>query len=473
MKKSALISLLFIALGAVRICGISENDVVVLALEQSSEFRIMRLNRLSDSLFFEKKKAGWLPLVELSTEQGVAGSEDSDLAGLDSTNYESSYGIDISQNIPGGGTVSAGIEERVAAPLEKGAVEYGAEFSIGFTQPLLRGAWEFGEQEYTVTIARFDSREFALEQKKELCNRISEIRQSFWTWYEKTRQRDIYIGEKKYAKQRLAIERKRLVLGEGTPLDTLSAALELLQAEQRLLNAEYELSLSKKNLSSILAIDPDSLELDSSITLEIFDPPESDTFIAMAEKFDPQLKIYETMHKRLEYEIAFSRNTTLPDLDLKASYSRINSDERLFSSGKALLSNNLVKLILNYSFPAKERTIALRQARLRGEVNRQNREQYKRDLAVELSDLIEQWGKEKQGFLITLKAEEIAEKQLEAAAAGYSIGAVDNLSYLKARNDFTKAAIERLQKEVTLKKLEIIFDRVTGMVLNKFGVTFQ
>ncbi|MBD3319576.1 MAG: hypothetical protein GF350_00600, partial [Chitinivibrionales bacterium] len=375
--------------------------------------------------------------------------------------------------IPGGGEIAAGVSESITSPVRGPSVEYETGLSLSYTQPLLKGAWKYAEQDYAVTIARYDSREFTLNQQKKILEKISGIRQQYWSLYEKARRRDIYIGEKTLNEKRLATERKRFAVGGGTQMDTLSAALELLKAEQNYLNAQYELSLAKKNIAADLSIATDTISLDTSVSVEVFDPPPAHEFIAMAERFDPQLKIYRTLREKLAFESEKLRNDKLPSVNLEASWSRTARDSLPLGAGSYLASSNLVKLIFSYSIPSKKKTIAEKLGAIDRKENRLEWEQYKRELAVRLSDLLEQWDKEKQDLLIAVKAEEIAAQLLEAARAGYAIGTVDNLSYLKAQNEYSRAAIERLEKEVVLKRIEILFDRVTGMALTKFGVTFQ
>ncbi|MBD3321030.1 MAG: hypothetical protein GF350_08060, partial [Chitinivibrionales bacterium] len=75
------------------IFSFSESDAVLFALEKSTEFRIVALDRTADSLSFEYTRADWFPSVDLSVEQELGGSDNADFPSLDSADYESSYGI--------------------------------------------------------------------------------------------------------------------------------------------------------------------------------------------------------------------------------------------------------------------------------------------------------------------------------------------------------------------------------------------
>jgi len=71
------------------------------------------------------------------------------------------------------------------------------------------------------------------------------------------------------------------------------------------------------------------------------------------------------------------------------------------------------------------------------------------------------------------KTKEIADKQLEAAQAGYNLGTIDRLSLVDAENSFLSASIDLLRSQLTMKRILIVVEEVTGTVLERFGVAIN
>ena len=451
--------------------SLTEKDAIGLALQKNPDIRVMRISAQSDSLSLERTNAGWLPGATLSASGNFV-PLDSSKYGSNHDRWEASAGLSASQAVPGGGSLSASIGPSVSHNLYSDTTSRTTAFSISASQPLLKNAWQYGSQDYSMRIARMNHEEFTLNQKKDLLSKISTIRQLYWSCFEKSMLAGIYRSNQEYARLRLDVTRAKYATGSAAMLDTLSAAIEYLQATQQYLSSQSQQAQSKRDLSLALDVPVDSIAIDTMTTIALSSPLGPDEFISRVERFDPKLRVFEIMKDRLTLQNNHDRNQLLPDVRASASYNQSLGSVEEASPGY-LSSKAIISLILTYAIPDKAGRINAKQSQLSVASNALQSDTYRKQLRTRIADLLDQQDLENRELAISNTEQELSQRQLDAALKGFEVGTVDNLTLLKARNDRTSAAVQYLQKQISLKQLEISFDELTGEAISRFGVQLQ
>lgn len=461
---------------------ITERQALLNALEQRYEVRILRLKGTSDSLNPESAKSAWLPQISLKTELSAipfdstsatnSGNKVPYLSGS-SSSLDNANSISVSQHLPGGGTVGGSVNFDNSVNLEHtDSTSQATSVQVHFTQPLLRDAWQADPVVYRITLARLDNERFSLEQQQRMLTYCSDIRTRFWNLFESQAIVSLYEQEATYAKTQLGIERSRVAIGISPPLDTLSAKLSYINATARLHDAQSDRIQLQDELAFYGGINDRFIIIDSLIDISTLELPPVDTMIVRAKRFDPRLRIFSIAAKRLERIRNQTRNDFLPRLDITGSLKR-STDENSSTRTNYFVSNSIIGLIASYDLPIRSRKISLRQNAIDAEINTLEKENYLKQLHLRLSELNRSWKRELRAIEIAVSAEDIARQTLTATREGYAVGTIDRISLDKAENDYRRARIELLRKQLLMKKLEIVFDEITGATLSNLGVQLQ
>jgi outer membrane protein TolC len=461
---------------------ITEQQTLVSALEHRYDVRIINLESRADSLNPEKEKSQWLPKLSVTTELSAipfdstsATHEGSNLPYLSgsSSSLESNNAIEVSQHLPGGGTVGGSLRfEKAINPEQIDSTTRTTAVQVQFSQPLLRNAWRSDPVAYAITLARLDNEKFTLEQQRRLLSFSSDVRTRFWNLFEAQTLVTLYRQEAAYAQEQLAIERTRVELGMAPPIDTLSAKLSWINATARLHDAQSENIRLKEELIFYSGSSDTGITIDSAIVITTPSLPPPDTIIALAERFDPQLRIFTVAAKRLALIQRQTRNSLLPDITLKGAWKR-SADENSSTRTDYFVNNSVISLIIAYDLPIRSRSLTLQQNAIASEITTLERTKYREELRLRVGELKRSWERERRGIAIATSAEEIARQTLAAARNGFSVGTVDRLSLVKAENDYRSSRIELLRKQLLMKQLEIVFDEITGATLTTCGVQLQ
>ena len=491
LKIDILIQCFLIFLFPVSITAFSEKDALIMALSRNTDILLIRSQAQIDSLSLKAIESGWLPQVTLSASPSysffdtsrtkipvidtVGGRNDTTgfiYQGKDDTRSELSGSAGISQPLPGGGDISAGISQSITYPGGSDPGTYGSSYSFGFTQPLLKNAFRFGSPEYSIKLAHIDNRIVSLQRRKQLLSQLSSMRTLFWSYFEKQSLLTIAENEAIRAEEQLKTERTRIRVGESAPIDTLNAALQYMRTRQSLLNAQIDLDASRNDLSVALMINPDSIGTPDSATIDLPDLPDPSTFASLVGEYDPQLKIFEKLGQKVYLQLEKNRNALMPALDFSLSTAGSRSGDALFTD-KQLGRNAVVSLILSYALPLNQQKINVKKTQLDMERNDINALQYRKNLDKQLRELRRTWEQEKYRISLAGASVELSEKQLSAAQRGYELGTVDRLTLLSARDDLTSAQNSLVRAKIGMKRLEIIIDELMGTLFQRFGINAE
>ena len=314
-----------------------------------------------------------------------------------------------------------------------------------------------------------DDRGSDLELRGDLAADLSRVRGLYWSCYEKKQALAISRDAQVRAAKVLEKEQVRYRIGEAAAIDTLSATLERLKAVQSVLGDSVALTLVRNELARALMLPADSVVVPDSIAVTLTDLPPADQLIASAKDYDPQLRIFDLLREKLTLQLRDNRNDLLPQVDLSASYTYNDA----LSDNGGLLDNSVISLILGYSLPTKGRRIAGAKTRLSLRQNELQTAERRFELRNSVEELINNWDLERRKLSVSATSRDVARKYLESATKGLDVGTVDNLTYLDAQEDYVTEEVRYLRQQITLKRLEIVFDEITGKVLSRFGVVIQ
>ncbi len=127
---------------------------------------------------------------------------------------------------------------------------------------------------------------------------------------------------------------------------------------------------------------------------------------------------------------------------------------------------------MSYSIPMKKNKIALEQLALQQRMSNSEFENYTNDLTIKINELRDTWIQEKNRIEIAKKSNNIAMLQYDAAIKAFTIGTIDRQSLLKMQNDLLESNVTYIRLLITMKKIEVIFDELTGTVFERFGISY-
>lgn len=460
---------------------LTEKGAVIRALAHDDDIVLTRLQAAKDSLTREKARTVWLPRLDLHARSdqhlvdttvyadAVAGTSFTS-SGASSGRNDLSAGADVSQDIPGGATVRSGVS--AGATIDRDNT-YDNAFELSLTQPLLKNAWRHDPNRYRVRMAGHDHTISRLQYKKDVLARISDIRSLYWHLYKKSSLVREYEKDAAIARQQQQAARARFGVGDATALDTLSATLSYLNAVSAVRSARNEATSARRDLAYALDMAPDSVAVDTARAIGLDSLPHPDAFIARARTFDPQLSIFETMKTRLQQELAHTRNSLLPSVDVEASYRMSRSGRTVLVPDSVVGHNAAISLIFTYAIPRKETRIEQARTRLSLQENDTRRQARIRDLEKRIHALHDAWEYERQSLRISEKKVDLARKKREATLIAYEHGTASRLELLQARKEYVQAVVAHVNQKIAMKQVEISVDELTGRVTDRFGVRLE
>ncbi|MBD3243807.1 MAG: hypothetical protein GF331_24660 [Chitinivibrionales bacterium] len=439
---------------------LTETACIERALRNDASVAVLRIGRAIDSLGLESAKAAWLPSVDIDASGTLTGD---DAVGAD-------VGLEVSQALPGGGTVNGSVSSSMAKAVGSSSpATTDHSYSVSLRQPLARDAWGYSAPAYSIRVQRLRERESYVRFIDELSFELTEVRKTYWRMLEKNRLLTIAEDALEHARRLLAVERARFEIGEAAAIDTLSASLEVLKAEQSLLASRNDKSRAQNELAEAIGLPPEEIILPDSISIDLRDPGSPEQLLARVRAFDPSLRKLAYTAERFQEQLRAEKRNLLPQVDLQATYY-----DPPPQSPMALMADNAVySVVLSYTFPTKTKRIEVEQARLSAERNLAETQAYEQELTNNVTELVDAWHNDRRSLAIAELSHEVAQRYLEAAQRGYEVGTVDRIEYLQARDEAVAEAVRLVQKQVLLKQAEVVFDELTGETLTRFGVTVE
>ncbi|NLW32588.1 MAG: TolC family protein [Fibrobacter sp.] len=457
---------------------ISEQDAVREAVENNLSVSILKLEQHKAFLAKENLHSQWLPQLSLNLQQDFIPynnfAESSSNWVKDSEQLsETGLNFSIQQALPGGGKVFSEFHTKRTDALGTNSVLYNSGGSVNFLQPLLQNAWGNDPVKSSIYTQTLDQKQLTLSQKRTIISIISETRKQYWNLFENQALIRLYEKQREYSAKRLEADREKLAIGLATPMDTLNAALSFMKSTTEIMRLEGDMVVAHKEFANVLGRDTLDVVFSLTDSISFYSLFPTEELIEQAKKFDPQLDILQVMHDKLLHEQSRARNQLLPELDFQAGYGYDGINSKFFGDNQNYNQNLVFSLIAGYSLPIRNKKNQVKSKELEIEENRIQKKQLVNELRIKIDELRTAWEKELAMLDVLQKTKEIADKQLEAAQAGYNLGTIDRLSLVDAENSFLSASIDLLRSQLTMKRILIVVEEVTGTVLERFGVAIN
>ncbi len=457
----------------------TEAEAIQIALKNNSEIQINTISLSRDSLDLKKVQADALLQAQVSGDKiiEVHPATKNSYSGADTVNRTIETGVrgKASHHLPGGGNISTSIETRGIRDLGGSGSDFVTTTGLTVTQPLLKDAWSNAPIDYQITVEKKNLNISFEKFKDDILDILSLVREAYLDWVSSVHAVEIRKAEQVYTQDALDYEKARFQLGEKAEMDTLTAALELLQARENLMSAEYVEKTARKRFSLELGISTGELPELSDSSIHISPIPSAGAIMANVEENNYQLKFLELKKELLELEHYKHKNSLLPRVDVSAGVQSTLKGSSFFSSNRATPTNpNLIDpwigITFTYDILARKERHSRKQAELSLLSNEIEKEYFINQQRIAVGEFIDAWAQDSTKLNIRSAEVIIAEKNHNYAVERYRLGEIDNLTKLKAQSDLINAKLNKLFAEVNLKRLEIAVDKATANVFNRFGV---
>jgi outer membrane protein TolC len=484
LKRLILIMLSF-SIGIASADELTEQSAIFTALKKKNTFKLLAFDRSIDSLEFHSLLQNRLPELTVSMEPTVSTGipKNDTITRFDTTTktaYTEIYRINpvsavssqiaIKQKLPGGGELSGAMKGNITNVNHTRTLGHESTYSLSYSQPLIKDAFRYGELNHAITVAAIYSDQLSFERKRALLEELSEIRTLFWDAYEKKSLLAIYRNELRRAEDLFQIEKTRMRIGDGTVLDSINADLDMLTAQQNVLDANIAMENSISRLATQLTLTPDTLWVNDSCNVHVDDLADDSTLLLLFEQFDPKLQVFQKITQRLCFEHDKIRHNIYPDLRLNASVQRNQRGDNFFSDNGGYTSNAVIGLLFSYSIPVKKNLDLQAKSRYEFMKNEINEKQYRIDAKNQIRNLRMSWKQELGRLALMKQIVAVARQRLQIAQREYELGTIDRIELTDASDKLIKSETDYLKSQIEMKRLEVIVDELTGTLFQKFNI---
>jgi len=363
---------------------------------------------------------------------------------------------------------------------------YSSTLSLNFTQPLLAGL-KIDNQRAALETQAMQGQITDLQVQTQIANITEQVRQGYWNLRSAIEQIEIQRQSLAQAQLTLTEDSIRVRLGRMVQLDLLQAEAQVASAQQALLNAEIQWRNQEFAFKRLLLAGTDD-----PLFTETINPTDMPELVQQS--VDIQAAVQTALAQRTdirqqrqqrdisEVNLSVSKNNTLPDLNLTASYSlqgvggnlyqrsNLGGDAELIQAGGYLDGLRAIR-----DFDAPTWNVQLQGSYpIGGNANKANLERARlqlrqTDLALKSQELnivtqVTQAGLAVRNTYLQYEAarrsREAAERNADAERLRHELGVSTSFQLMTALNAMTSARISELRAIITHLNARAEFDRV-------------
>ena len=491
-----------------RVFNLTLDDAIQRALERNLDIAVERLNPQVQDLSVAQANSAFLPTVtsdfDLSRRVSPSRSQLDGAGRLEQTEVETesgSFSFGLEQVVKwGGGRYSVGWDN---SRTEGNNVflsfnpSYGTNFSLNYTQPLLRG---FGtdSQRRQLIVSQINRDLSDVDLRETIANTLADVRSTYW---------DLVYSYASVAVQQQALDlaerlvrdnRARVEIGTLAPIDVVQAQSEAANRRQLLAQAEQTLRTAELTLKRLIVSGTEDDVWDAQIEpvdQPTFEMAPVDVEAALRTALDARTDIART-RRQLDINdvtLAYLRNDTLPSLNLVGSFQlQGQGGTQLISpilGGPALVTipggygdaiNNLVdadfpvwdvRLQLTYPLGQSSEKAAHARARLQVQQTQAQIRQIELQIATEVTNAALQIESIQKRIDAARAALELAEEQLAAEESKFEVGMSTNFFVVQAQRDLATAQDSELRAILDYQQAVIEFERVQQTSISRAGIS--
>jgi len=360
--------------------------------------------------------------------------------------------------------------------------KFNSFFGVSLTQPLFKN---FGTDVNlaTLRIARADRAISEWTLREKIIQVVTDTVNTYCELYFAKENLGVEERSRALAAQLLADNLKRAEIGVMSPLDVMQARADLASREEKVLVAERSMFDNENFLKQLVT---DEVFRVLQTRLEISSLPElldakadkkKDFPLAFQMRPDYRQALLELQKRQIN--VVFTRNQTLPRLDLLASFGINGIDTSLASSIHRVSGQDTSNLAWTTgivgSLPIPNRAArgeleANKLETARGLVELKRLEQA---ILVEADNAAGQIDTTRQRIAATAAALDFAQKTLEAGQAKLASGTSTTFEVLQFQRDLATAEINAVRARADHIRAIAAYARVTGLTLAKNGIAIE
>ena len=491
-----------------RMFNLTLNDAIERALERNLDIAVERLNPQVQDLSVAQANAAFLPTVtsdfDLSRRVTPSRSQLDGAGRLEQTPVETesgSFSFGLEKAVKwGGGRYSVGWDN---TRTEGNNVflsfnpSYGSNFSLNYTQPLLRG-FSTDPQRRQLIVSQINRDLSDVDLRETIANTLADVRNAYWDLVYSYASLAVQQQALDLAEQLVRDNRARVEIGTLAPIDVVQAQSEAANRRQSLAQTEQTLRTAELTLKRLIVNGTEDDVWNSQINpvdQPAFEMSPVDVETAIRTALDARTDVARTRRQLEINDVTLEslRNDSLPSLDLIGSFQlQGQGGTQLISpilGGPALLEipggygdaiNNLVdadfpvwdvRLQLTYPLGQSSEKAAHARARLQVKQTQAQIRQIELQIAAEVTNAALQIESIQKRIDAARAARELAEEQLDAEESKFEVGMSTNFFVVQAQRDLATAQDSELRAILDYQQAIIEFERVQQTSIGRAGIS--
>lgn len=467
-------------------------DSIILALQNNYDIKIAKLDPMIKEKDVTVAKSEFDPKLKIEGKRDISEEPQSNTL-LTGT-------IGVIQRLDESNELNATIEK----PLETGA-KFTFDFNLGIrqfldpqtfqtlnprstssieakiTQPLLKGAGIFYNRS-KIYIARNDKKKSILQLKEKAIEVINSVQEAYWDLVMAIEELRVRNKSLESAEDLLRKNRIQVKVGTLAPIEVLVAEDGVAKKIDEIIEAENDIKNREDDLKLIMNLSNHSILSDAAII-----PLDKASFTITDVTFDESIKIAlanrpELFEKGLDIEnaritVKQTRNQLLPQLDIEAgiSYHGLAGDfgNALDSAFSEQFQREFFGVTLEVPLGNREARSNYSKAKLEARKQILERSKQEQVVVVEVRTAVREIKKNAESIKATEKAQELAQKRLEAEEKKYKVGRSTSLEVLRAQDNLTIAEGKAVKALVDYQKSLGDLDAKMGTILENNNIIIE
>ena len=486
---------------------LSLDDAIERALDRNLDIAVQRINPLVQDLGIASANAAFLPTFQTgfglnrATTPARTQLDGGRLAGSNAIITDrGNYDLGIGQQLKWGGCqYNVGWDSNRLESTSRFSSfnpSYGANMSVGYTQPLLRG-FKTDNQRRQLIVSQINRDISDIDLEETIANTLSDVRAAYWDLAYAVAAVSVQQQALELAEQLVRDNQARVEIGTLAPIDVVQAQSEAASRRQLLAQAEQTLRTSELTLKRLLVAGTND-ELWNAELIPSDQPFISPTPInigsAVRSALDRRTDISRIRRQRDINDITVNtlRNNTLPALDVVSQLQLTGQGgTQLVNAGLGGPTvveipggyrdaiNSIVdtdfpiwSVALQMSYPLGQNSDKAEYARARLQLQQTEVQirQIELQIATEVTNAALQIDAIQERIDASIAARELADEQLRAEESKFDVGQSTNYFVVQAQRDLSTAQDTELRAILDYQKALIEFERVQRTSLSRAGI---
>lgn len=470
---------------------LDERRVVELALGNGLPIRLGLLGRESDRYAFRVARGQYEPVVGVGASIGTRRNNTRPLEGDASLAEAETVGIQptLSWYVPTGGTFSynwnatysQSSASRMPGPAQRDARWGALGWTVGFSQPLLRGGG------LTVGTASFRQAKIA-DQVSRLSFRntvMTTVTTALISWraFVQAREAEI-IATRSYerGKELATVTRDLVSLGRVATSELTQAEADMANRELALITARNSLDSSRLQLARALDL-PTSSQFETDLARDIPQvTPVYSQVVEVALRQRPDFLTASIALQSVELAMALAKNNQLWDLNLVSSYSETVSGERRTASwsrfraglsrpdADEFFAGLTVNIPIWGNYSQRQGLVGAKVASRQAALTHEN---LKRSIESELLDQVRSVDVAWRSLQLARQARMLSEKSREDEQIRLSSGLSTTMSIVRLEDAVVAAQNQELTAVISYLNALTALDQASGTTLIRWNISID